>query len=253
MHEVGHPGAELVDAITEAVACGRPAVVRLGSNHPFVTSFAPEAMTPEHGGAQVAAEHEGGVTWRGTLEELLARLDDQPGTSLYMKHITLHDIGPELLTRVPKELRQLNWLSALPPEMRPTWYWYMAGQTGTQTPLHVDSMASAAWNLLVQGVKEWTFLSPAVSYEQALLPIRAADEHAPRKIEFEQHPGDLLFTPSGWAHSVNNPTPTIAVTGNFICQANIDFAIAYFEQIGEDDNASLLGDVRRTFAVEGKL
>lgn len=52
---------------------------------------------------------------------------------------------------------------------------------------------------------------------------------------------------------MNNPTPTIAVTGNFICRAHIDFAIAYFEQLGEDDNASLLGDVRRAFAAEGRL
>jgi ribosomal protein L16 Arg81 hydroxylase len=50
------------------------------------------------------------------------------------------------------------------------------------------------------------------------------------------HPGDLIFTPEGWAHQSLNDGPTIAIAANFVDDVN--FAaharwLQVFSQIGE--------------------
>lgn len=251
MHEVSLGDTGLADAVRNAAHSAVPAVIRLGHDSPFVRSFSPAILARDYGSVPVHAEERSTGTWHGTLSELLDQLDDQPGNYLYMKHVTLHDLDPGLVSHIPKEVRALNWLSALPSEMRPSWYWLLAGQAGTRTPLHVDTMASAAWNLLIDGVKQWRFLPPSLAVERGMLPIAPEGLYDPEPVGFEQQPGDLIFTPSGWAHAVLNPSAAVAVTGNFIGHANIDFAISYFESVGEKDNASLLRDVRHAFAKQG--
>lgn len=241
---------ELAAAVQEAARRPSPTLIRLGPEHAAVRGFARQALRP-YSDVSVVAESGTAEGWHGTFGELLARLDERPPNGLYMKHATLNDISPELLTRVPKALRELNWLSSLPTEMRPFWYWLMVGQVGTSTRLHVDSMASAAWNLLIEGEKRWRFLPPHMSVDLGLLPPSTTTAAELLEIEFDQQPGDIIFTPSGWAHSVDNRTPAVAVTGNYIGEANIDFAIAYFKAVGEADNALLCTDVKRAFTRNG--
>jgi histone arginine demethylase JMJD6 len=243
--EISYTETNIGAAIREAASRPVPTLIRIGTDHHFVKAFERDSLS-SYREVSINAESSSADGWSGTLGDFLTRLDNRPGDGLYMKHTTLTDIDPQLVARVLRPVRELNWLSSLPNEMRPSWYWLMAGQAGTGTPLHVDSMASAAWNLLITGRKIWRFLPPAEAVHLGMIPIAPA-YYEFQPVEFEQTPGDLLFTPSGWAHAVENPTETIAVTGNYIGEANIDFAISYFEAVGEHNNALLCQDVKRAF------
>lgn len=47
-------------------------------------------------------------------------------------------------------------------------------------------------------------------------------------VEFIQRPGDFIFVPSGWWHSILNLSDTIAVTQNFVNRENLDAVIQSF-------------------------
>lgn len=252
MLEVSLSEHDLDDAVRIASEAQEPSVVRLPPGHALIEAFSRQSLE-EFGNVIVQAEAPGELPWRGTLGEMLALLNADPGEGLYMKHVTVSALSPDLQQRIPSALRRLNWLAALPEELRPDWYWIMAGQRETETALHVDSMASAAWNLLIEGEKAWTFLSPSTAVEQGMIPPLPVGEPvtAVAKSEtYTQRPGDLLFTPSGWAHSVTNRVPALAITGNFIGHPNIDYAVAYFEATGQPDDAALCRDVRRAFQTQ---
>ena len=60
-------------------------------------------------------------------------------------------------------------------------------------------------------------------------------------VECIQHPGDLVFTPSGWWHQVYNEEAGISVTENFINSANYNSVIMAIQMA---DMPELLDAVR---------
>lgn len=167
-----------------------------------------------------------------TLGEHLQSGDDGPPSSAWWnvheeRHILVDDlpVGTE------------SWFDRLPEAARPPWTWLFVGQHGSRSSLHVDTMCSSAWNGLLCGVKVWRILSPAHSVRLGLLDaavaghLPAADEVAYR---FEQRPGDLLVVPGGWAHDVCSVGETVAVTGNFVNESNIDVVEAALGAVGDD-------------------
>ncbi|AST93574.1 hypothetical protein BC6307_21040 [Sutcliffiella cohnii] len=125
-----------------------------------------------------------------------------------------------------------NWLDALPDEVKPYWLWVFLGPSASSTKLHIDVMMSSAWNLLYSGLKKWKFLSPSESIQQNIL----GESYQPYfnsetfEIDVLQRPGDLVFTPSGWAHEVVNVKSTVSITGNFINESNYSLAKQYLEE-----------------------
>lgn len=183
------------------------------------------------------------------LSEVLDEVRAERPQGLYLRNQLLSEFDPALWNLVPLEVRRLNWLLALPQDARPDWAWLMIGGTGTSSPLHVDTMASAAWNLLCAGRKKWTFHSPERAEEWRLLPPGCSTPGAYGKesVELVQEPGDIVVTPSGWAHDVHNITGTVSVTANFINHSNLGFAKRYFEVLGDTANREVLTAVGATF------
>jgi hypothetical protein len=81
---------------------------------------------------------------------------------------------------------------------------------GYRTPLHFDGNSLHGLNLLVQGRKRWTLISPDTPTR--LMPLtyfamtRRDFEPDPRKhdfYQFETTPGDMLFLPRYWLHAVD--------------------------------------------------
>ncbi|MDQ1177769.1 hypothetical protein [Microbacterium sp. SORGH_AS_0421] len=254
MNEITVDSAGLEAAVTTAARSTSPYVVKLGRNDPLRDAFGRHALEKFANVGVVAEKGDPSRLqgdWSGTLGTLLDVMHLRSAHPLYMKHVTLADISPDLVSEVPGVLRRLNWMAALPADMRPNWYWLMIGQEGSSTPRHVDTMASAAWNYLVEGTKVWKFAPPLHALREGRIPIMPAPSDDSKDYEFEytQQPGDLLFTPSAWVHAVHNETATIAVTGNYLGESNIMFAARYFDATNENANAALCRDVARGFGV----
>ncbi|EER17522.1 hypothetical protein Pmar_PMAR008085 [Perkinsus marinus ATCC 50983] len=92
-------------------------------------------------------------------------------------------------------------------------YW---GSEGSTTPNHFDVMMSHSWSYNVRGRKAWKF--------------GARENCKELSIEFEQGPGEVVFVPSGWTHSVVNlEEDTISINHNWFCGPNIRRVYAAFE------------------------
>ncbi|MFD9794166.1 transcription factor jumonji [Streptomyces sp. NPDC059070] len=246
--------AEAVSAGLPALLCGaEPALLENAGRHwPIFAALSEESLRT---GADrlVEAEDRDRRPVTVSLAEVLDDMRAAHPRGLYLRHQSVSRFDPALPGLVPREVRRLNWLMALEPDARPDWSWLMIGAAGTSSPLHVDVMASAAWNLLCAGAKRWTFHPPKQAEEWRLLPPGCAgDTPDPRPREFVQRPGDIVVTPSGWAHEVHNLTGSIAVTSNFINRSNLEFALRYFDLIGDTDAHDVLTAVGAAFARHGE-
>lgn len=134
---------------------------------------------------------------------------------------------------------QNDVIERLPKELRPDHKWFLVGDRGTGSRLHVDPLATDAWNALIRGHKRWLFISPTSPditsmltsqenvpstlmdvYMSQVLPerIARAQQADPGIIVTTalQSPGQTIFVPHGWLHAVENLDFTVAVTHNFI-------------------------------------
>ncbi|MFC8225027.1 cupin-like domain-containing protein [Streptomyces sp. NPDC057287] len=244
------------DAATAAQVCGdRPAVLRgAGRDWPVYTALG-EARLREFDDRPVVAQDAQRRAVTVPLREILDELRAEHPRGLYLRDQLVSEFEPGLWNLVPREVRRLNWLLALPTEMRPDWVWLMIGGAGSGSPLHVDTMASSAWNLLCSGRKRWSFHPPGRAEELRLLPPGCAD--APGACDGEsvtlvQEAGDIVVTPSGWAHEVRNLTGTVSVTANFVNASNLAFAKRYFDVLGDMANGELLTAVGAAFGLLGE-
>eukprot|EP00048_Salpingoeca_helianthica_P024973 m.36804 g.36804 ORF g.36804 m.36804 type:complete len:249 (+) comp9719_c0_seq4:350-1096(+) len=83
------------------------------------------------------------------------------------------------------------------------------GPKGSSTALHVDVLGSFSWSTNIVGKKHWCFWLP-----------NSSPEAAP-SLELEQGPGETVFVPSNWPHTVVNLAPTISVNHNWGNSFNI--------------------------------
>lgn len=134
---------------------------------------------------------------------------------------------------------------------RPPYRWFLVGPERSGTCLHVDPLATNAWNTLIEGEKRWVLFPPSVSkhickgkgligkdeddeavhYFMQILPRIKKKAMALRDTEdyrnfacyeFTQKAGETVFVPNGWWHAVLNITHTVGVTQNFCSRRNFD-------------------------------
>jgi len=123
---------------------------------------------------------------------------------------------------------------------RSTLSWIYLAPTNSVTGLHIDTIASSAWNLVISGQKFWVFYPPE---QNPLLYGGAVNPFAPdftkhelykkaRPVVCVQNPGETIFTPSGWYHAVLNLKMGVSLTENFINRYNIEKVKAYCDSVG---------------------
>lgn len=123
---------------------------------------------------------------------------------------------------------------------RSTLSWIYLAPTNSVTGLHIDTIASSAWNLVISGRKFWVFYPPE---QNPYLYGGAVNPFAPDLKKHElykkaspiicvQNPGETIFTPSGWYHAVLNLKMGVSLTENFINQYNIEKVKAYCDSVG---------------------
>jgi len=113
--------------------------------------------------------------------------------------------------------------------------------------VHIDPLATSAWNTLLYGRKRWVLFEPnltraevkgkelvhkeageddeAIDYFHNVLPrlkARGGEGLTSRMLEFTQYPGETIFVPGGWWHAVLNLDDTVAVTQNYCSSVNFD-------------------------------
>lgn len=140
---------------------------------------------------------------------------------------------------------------------RPPYRWFLVGPERSGTSVHIDPLATSAWNTLIHGQKRWVLFPPHVpkSIVKGKDLIRDDEDDEPihyfmyilprikRKAaaacfgsatpsnsdykdfacyEFTQNPGETVFVPNGWWHAVLNLTHTVGITQNFCSARNFD-------------------------------
>lgn len=228
-----------------------PCIVNIPNDNPCLTYFR-DILPKELQNFTVNARHKDGTEWTGSFREIWNdAIESSDKSDLYMTDMTLGMFPGNCLKMVPSVLVNLNVLRHLTPRERPDWFWYMVGGRGTFTPRHIDTGMSAAWNLLLQGQKEWTFGNTKVALNEKRIPPGVLSESQDEVIvRFTQSPGDIVFTPSGWVHEVYNTQGSTALTGNFINSVNIDNVTNFWSAIGEKGVVDLINSVR-PFTVSG--
>ncbi|CCQ94814.1 putative Transcription factor jumonji [[Clostridium] ultunense Esp] len=215
----------------------RPIVVRNGTRDwPISSLLNTRNLKTIYGDSLVKAVKQGSDEIRlfyiKDFVEYMERCDES--NPWYITNWMFRDQFPELANGIllPKVLS--SWFDFLPKEIELNWLWMFIGPTGSFTPLHIDVMMSSAWNALFSGTKKWRFLSPKLSIHSGLVPKELTQEFTNEEYEFTciQHPGDVLITPSGWAHEVINEGNTIAVTGNFVNETNVNIVEKFIQTKG---------------------
>ena len=134
---------------------------------------------------------------------------------------------------------------------RPPYRWWLLGPKRSGTCVHIDPLATSAWNTLIVGQKRWVLFPPhvsksivkgsglvrsdeddeAVHYFSFILPRIKRKASMLKGIpkykdfccfEFTQNAGETIYVPNGWWHAVLNLTDTVAVTQNFCSPRNFD-------------------------------
>lgn len=144
---------------------------------------------------------------------------------------------------------------------RPPYRWFLVGPERSGTSVHIDPLATSAWNTLIHGQKRWVLFPPHVpkSVVKGRDLVRDDEDDEPihyfmyilprikRKAaaacfcstgttsvpvnsdykdfacyEFTQNPGETVFIPNGWWHAVLNLTHTVGITQNFCSSRNFD-------------------------------
>ena len=131
---------------------------------------------------------------------------------------------------------------------RPPYRWFLVGPERSGSSLHIDPLATSAWNTLLYGVKRWVMFPPdtprhyikgdhlkqkgedneAITYFSCVLPrIKEAERQRVRDggtlmgiRECMQYAGETIFVPGGWWHAVLNLEDSLAVTQNFCSETN---------------------------------
>lgn len=131
-------------------------------------------------------------------------------------------------------------------ERRPNYRWLIAGPARSGSSFHIDPNATSAWNAAVSGRKKWVFFPPLSTPPGISPSADGADVTAPVSVvewfvnfydralvercgalECTVGPGEIVFVPRGWWHCVLNVDATVAITQNFVSEANVGAVVRW--------------------------
>ena len=139
---------------------------------------------------------------------------------------------------------------------RPDHTWIIMGPKRSGSVFHIDPNATHAWNACIRGRKRWIFyppgeappgVFPSSDGDEVALPLSVGEwiiqywkEHTEqyrkrpvgrRPLECTTLPGDVIFVPHGWWHSVINlDESNIAITHNYVSPSNLGNALKFFNE-----------------------
>jgi hypothetical protein len=144
-------------------------------------------------------------------------------------------------------------------QRRPDFRWMICGPQRSGSAFHIDPNATHAWNAPVVGRKRWILYPPSamdhpppgvhpsqdgdtvtmplsigewmVSFWSQHVKRRSHPDVNQRPIECTVSPGDLIFVPHGWWHTVLNIDPgmSLALTQNYVSASNVSNVLRFLE------------------------
>jgi len=225
------------ELIAHHVSAGIPFILRQGANQwPIMKLWQQQYFSEHYGPTAVTAKKKGGLEKRFTLASYFKYINHcEEADPWYLSDWSFTVDYPELDKAYKQPDYFKNWLRRIPAEMLhgPQYNyllrWIYIGPKNSSMGLHIDLLATCAWNALLSGEKHWLFYSPdqspylydgkvdAFELDTKLYPLCS---HA-KSFHCIQHPGDIVFTPSSWWHQVKNYKAGISLTENFIHQHNV--------------------------------
>lgn len=124
------------------------------------------------------------------------------------------DIVAEKLTTISPHLKCI--FDPYDFDQIPRFAWAIIGPKAVMVKAHQDIFGTASWNLLFSGRKEWQFWDPK---------LRSVEGNFP-SFSFEQNPGDLVWIPENWWHSVNYMDASICFSKNLILKRTVENVLA---------------------------
>lgn len=146
----------------------------------------------------------------------------------------------ERLFSVPAHFARDDFFKVLGDD-RPKYRWIIAGPSRGGSSFHVDPNYTHAWNANLTGRKRWLFFPPSCpppgvvpsgDMSEVATPVSLMEwvlNFYQSSVEQLQHvgyecvcePGDIIFVPCGWWHSVINLEDSVAVTQNYVSRTNL--------------------------------
>lgn len=157
---------------------------------------------------------------------------------------------------------------------RPHYRWLICGPARGGSSFHVDPNYTNAWNACLTGRKRWILFPPHLpppgvipsrdmldvttptTLAEWLLtyyPSSAADPKFRREgFECICDAGDVMFVPCGWWHFVVNLESSVAITQNFVSEANLAKVVTFLRGmpdaisgVGEEDDDTDIGEEQK--------
>ncbi len=238
------------------LAAGQPVVLADAAKHWAAAAWTPDSLLKEFGDAPFRLNWGAFDESKGKYKRIYMTLSD-----FWYYARQQHDTEPGYIfdggfwkpDRVPALAAAFDrttyfredLFSVLGAHSRPDFCWFLAGPPGSGSPWHTDPHATSAWNGLLYGRKRWALYPPtmrppglafgdgryaapkAFRWFIEVYPFLKPEE---RPIELIQEPGEIIFVPSGWWHTVLNVTETLAVTQNWIDKYNFHVTWADIQQ-----------------------
>ncbi|KPA80968.1 putative mitochondrial hypothetical protein [Leptomonas pyrrhocoris] len=152
----------------------------------------------------------------------------------------------EKLYTVPEYFARDDFFSTMGAR-RPKHRWIIAGPHRGGSSFHVDPNYTNAWNANMTGRKRWLLFPPGanppgcvpstdmaevatpVSLTEWLLNNYDASLQTLRHCGYECicEPGDIMFVPCGWWHSVINLEDSVAITQNYVSRSNLPKVVKF--------------------------
>lgn len=212
----------------------RPVVVSDATRHwKALSRWTPEFFRDRYGDVPVVIDK---TTWtlRDYIGAILAANPQAPPP--YLRNTLLEKWIPELMadiTPLPSCVAP-NWLESrvFPTRESMRYLEIYIGGTGAQFPvLHYDGLHTHAWLMQIHGIKRYVVYPPdqapyvyprtGVESNKSSIPdLENVDlQRFPLFAKatptvFDLHPGETLFVPSGWWHTVKILSPSITISVN---------------------------------------
>lgn len=165
--------------------------------------------------------------------------DERPIYMFDAEFASVFDV--ERLFTVPEHFARDDFFRVLGEAERPKYRWIIAGPARGGSSFHVDPNYTHAWNANLTGRKRWLFFPPSspppgvvpsADMSEVATPVSLTEwvlnyyEESVRQLhqvgyECVCEPGDVMFVPCGWWHSVINLEDSVAITQNYVSRTNL--------------------------------